>query len=93
VSVADSVKATAAIAAAVADGDLTPMEAAELSKLVDAYTRAVGTIMTRSLKARLTRLEVKSGKASTRFIVVLDEAECNALAVAGSIPAGARLYQ
>ena len=32
----------AAIAAAVADGNLTPSEAGELSKLVDAYVRAVG---------------------------------------------------
>jgi hypothetical protein len=44
----------AAIAAAVADGELTPMEAAELSKVVDAYTRAVETT---DLAARLVRLE------------------------------------
>jgi Family of unknown function (DUF5681) len=49
-TVADSVKAAAAIASAVADGELTPMEAAELSKVVDGYTRAVET-------ARLVRLE------------------------------------
>ena len=34
-TVADSVKAAAAIASAVAGGELTPMEAAELSKVVD----------------------------------------------------------
>ncbi len=45
--------------------------------------------MTRSLEARLTRLEVKSGQASRRFIVVADEAERDALARVGSIPAGA----
>jgi hypothetical protein len=37
------VKATAAIACAVADGDLSPMEAAEPIKVVDGYTRAVET--------------------------------------------------
>ena len=52
--VGDSVKAAAAIATAVADGDLTPMEAAELSKVVDSYTRAVETA---DLAARLVRLE------------------------------------
>jgi tellurite resistance protein len=36
-TVADSVKTAAAIATAVADGELTPMEAAELSKVLDAY--------------------------------------------------------
>ena len=53
-TVADSVKAAAAIAIAVADGDLTPMEAAELSKVVGGYTRAVETA---DLNARLVRLE------------------------------------
>ena len=53
-TVADSVKAVAAIATAVADGDLTPMEAAELSKVVAGYTRAVETA---DLNARLVRLE------------------------------------
>jgi len=54
VAVADSVRAAAAIASAVADGELTPMEAAELSKVVDGYTRAVETA---DLAARLIRLE------------------------------------
>jgi hypothetical protein len=53
-TVADSVKAAAAIATAVADRELTPMEAAELSKVVDGYTRAVETA---DLAIRLTRLE------------------------------------
>jgi hypothetical protein len=52
--VGDSVKAAAAIATAVADGELTPMEAAELGKVVDCYTHAVETA---DLAARLTRLE------------------------------------
>jgi hypothetical protein len=53
-TVGDSLKAAAAIATAVADGDLTPMEAAELSKVVDGYTRAVETA---DLNVRLVRLE------------------------------------
>ncbi len=53
-TVADSVKTVAAIATAVADGELTPMEAAELSKVVEGYTRAVETA---DLAARLARLE------------------------------------
>jgi hypothetical protein len=48
------VKALAAIARGVADGDLTPMEAAELSKVVDGYTRAIETT---ELADRLNRLE------------------------------------
>jgi hypothetical protein len=53
-TVADSVKAAAAIASAVAEGELTPLEAAELSKVVDGYTRAVETV---DLAARLVQLE------------------------------------
>src|SRR5262245_17738907 len=53
-TVADSVKAAAAIASAVADGELTPMEATELSKVVDGYTRAVEAT---DLAARVLRLE------------------------------------
>jgi hypothetical protein len=53
-TVADSVMAAAAIATAVAEGELTPMEAAELSKVVDGYTRAVETA---DLAARIVRLE------------------------------------
>jgi hypothetical protein len=40
-SPADASSAMAAIAAAVADASLTPGEAGELSKLIDAYVRAV----------------------------------------------------
>ncbi|QRM27350.1 DUF5681 domain-containing protein [Microvirga sp. VF16] len=38
---ADAVKASAALVAAVASGDLTPSEAEDLSRLVDRYVRAV----------------------------------------------------
>jgi hypothetical protein len=51
---ADAVKATAAIAAAVATGDLTPTEAGELSKLVDGFRAAFSTA---ELEARIVRLE------------------------------------
>src|SRR4051812_13681442 len=37
----DAVQATAALVSAVAAGELTPGEAAELSKLVDSFTRAI----------------------------------------------------
>ena len=38
---ADAVKASAALVAAVADGNLTPAEAGELGKLIEAYVRAL----------------------------------------------------
>ena len=50
---ADSVTVLAAITSAVSDGEITPMEASELSKVVDSYTRAVET---RDIVARLDRL-------------------------------------
>ena len=51
---ADAVKATGAIAQAVADGDLTPSEAGELSRLIESFTRAVET---HDLESRLAKLE------------------------------------
>jgi hypothetical protein len=51
---ADAVKAAAALAEAVATGDLTPSEAGELSKLVDGFTRAVET---HDVQQRLERIE------------------------------------
>jgi hypothetical protein len=51
---ADAVAALAAIAAAVAVGDLTPREAAQLSKVVDGYVRAVEL---RDFAPRLAQLE------------------------------------
>ena len=38
---ADAVKASASLVSAVADGDLTPAEAGELGKLIEAYVRAL----------------------------------------------------
>ena len=51
---ADAVKATAALVEAVAAGALTPGEAAELSKLVDGFTKAVEL---HDLQQRLGRIE------------------------------------
>jgi hypothetical protein len=50
----DAVTASAAIVSAVAAGDLTPSEAAELSKVVDSYARTLQTV---ELEERLTKLE------------------------------------
>jgi hypothetical protein len=51
---ADSVAAAATIVAAVAAGELTPSEAAELAKVVDVYVRAIAT---KAFDERLTKLE------------------------------------
>jgi hypothetical protein len=56
---ADAVKATSAIAQAVADGELTPSEAGELSRLVESFSRAVET---HDLEVRLARLEEATRK-------------------------------
>jgi hypothetical protein len=50
----DAVKASAAIVEAVSSGDLTPAEAAELTKVVEGYARAVEA---NEFDARLTKLE------------------------------------
>jgi hypothetical protein len=50
----DAVKASAAIVAAVANGDLTPMEASELGKLVDSYARTLQAV---EFEERLSKLE------------------------------------
>jgi Family of unknown function (DUF5681) len=55
---ADAVKAAAAIAQAVADGELTPSEASELSDFVANYTKALEIS---DLEARLQRLEAANG--------------------------------
>jgi hypothetical protein len=55
-STADAAGAMAAIATAVASGAITPGEAAELSRLVDAYTRAIDTD---GIVQRLQALEAK----------------------------------
>jgi hypothetical protein len=54
----DAVNASAAIVAGVAGGDLTPSEAAELSKVVDAYARSLQTV---ELEQRLSKLEKAIG--------------------------------
>src|SRR5262249_60941309 len=51
---ADSVEAAASIAAAVAAGDLTATEAAQLAKIVDVY---VGALASRGFDERLSKLE------------------------------------
>jgi hypothetical protein len=50
----DAVKASAAIVAAVAAGDLTPCEAAELSKVIDSYAR---TLHAAEFEQRISKLE------------------------------------
>jgi hypothetical protein len=56
---ADAVAASAAIVAAVASGELTPSEASELSKVIDAFTRAMET---HDFEDRLSRLEHRTEK-------------------------------
>jgi hypothetical protein len=51
---ADALTATGALVAAVANGDITPSEAAELSKLVDGFVRALEAT---DLAERIGRLE------------------------------------
>ena len=55
---ADAVKAAATIARAVADGELTPSEASELSAFVAHYAKALEVS---DLEARLQRLEAAKG--------------------------------
>ena len=50
----DAVMASTAIVEAVASGDLTPSEAAELSKVVDGFTR---TLEAADFEQRLAKLE------------------------------------
>jgi hypothetical protein len=57
--VGDAVAANAALVGAVASGDLTPSEAGELAKLVEAYTRAVEAT---DIQDRLTKLEAAQVK-------------------------------
>jgi hypothetical protein len=58
-NVGDAVKATAALAEAVANGDITPGEAGELSKLVDGFTKAVEL---HEIQQRLDKLEAAQGQ-------------------------------
>jgi hypothetical protein len=54
VTAADSVAAAASIVAAVAAGDLTPSEGADLAKVIDVY---VGALEAYGFDERLTKLE------------------------------------
>jgi hypothetical protein len=56
---ADAKQASAAILNAVADGELTPGEAAELSRLLDSFTRVLEAS---EFEERLTRLEAKTNQ-------------------------------
>jgi hypothetical protein len=67
---ADSVEAVASIAAAVAAGDLTATEAAELAKIVDVYVRALDS---RGFNERLSKLEKEISGAPADS---LDAAAC-----------------
>ena len=53
-SAEDAVKAVAAITTAVAGGELTPSEAAELARVIEAYVKAIETS---EIERRLKRLE------------------------------------
>jgi hypothetical protein len=53
-SAADAAKAAAALLEAVALGDLTPSEASELGKLIEAYVKALEAT---DFAERLTKLE------------------------------------
>ena len=55
----DAVMASAAIVEAVAHGDLTPSEAAELSKVIDGFARALEAA---DFEERLSRLEQRVSK-------------------------------
>ena len=59
---ADLTRAIGALLAAVAEGELTPSEAAELGKLVDAHVKAIEVT---DIQDRLTRLEAQKGIGET----------------------------
>ena len=60
---ADLTKATRALMQGVADGEITPSEAAELSKLVDAHVKAIEAV---DFATRLAALEQASGDRGGR---------------------------
>jgi F0F1-type ATP synthase gamma subunit len=72
---ADSVDAAASIAAAVAAGELTATEAAELAKVVDVYVRALDS---KGFDERLSKLEKEIGSAPA---VPAHAAACDGTAV------------
>ncbi|MCJ2012679.1 DUF5681 domain-containing protein [Methylobacterium sp. J-076] len=60
---ADLTKATRALMQGVADGEITPSEAAELSKLVDAHVKAIEAV---DFATRLAALEQTAGDKGGR---------------------------
>jgi hypothetical protein len=54
ISVADSVQAISALLLAVADGEITPSEAAEVGRLIDGFVKAIEVS---DIQTRLERLE------------------------------------
>ena len=60
---ADLTKATKALMQGVADGEITPSEAAELSKLVDAHVKAISAA---DFAARLAALEQSASNKGAR---------------------------
>jgi hypothetical protein len=56
---ADAKKAAAAVIAAVAEGELTPSEASELARLLDAFTRVLEVS---EFEERISRLEAKTNQ-------------------------------
>ncbi|TXM94809.1 hypothetical protein FV223_03160 [Methylobacterium sp. WL116] len=60
---ADLTKATKALMQGVADGEITPSEAAELSKLVDAHVKAIEAV---DFAGRLAALEEAAGNKGGR---------------------------
>ena len=60
---ADLTKATRALMRGVADGEITPSEAAELSKLVDAHVKAISAA---DFAGRLAALEQSAGSKGSR---------------------------
>ena len=60
---ADLTKATKALMQGVADGEITPSEAAELSKLVDAHVKAISAA---DFAARLVALEQSASNKGAR---------------------------
>jgi hypothetical protein len=68
----DAVRASAAIVAAVAGGDLTPIEAAELSKVIDSYARV---LQAAEFEKRISKLEkAVEGRWRTEILRILTDA-------------------
>jgi len=66
----DSVAAMAAVVAAVAAGDLTTSEAAEVAKIIDIYVRALATT---AFEERLEKLERAANMSAPRTAPAFDD--------------------